>query len=93
MTDNPKYMSDQELLDELEWLVKNREMTESRGMVKPVIDPKVKLDSIKVYGKVKGQKGFGEVVPEDPNGRAIWEEMKAQMAKDKDKQHGEKDAM
>lgn len=61
-------MSDQELINELEWLVKNREMTESRGTRKMVVDPKVKLSAIEVMGRVKGLAGFkGVTTDSKPN--------------------------
>jgi hypothetical protein len=88
MAKKPEYMTDQDLIDELEWLAKNREMTESRGMVKPVIDPKVKLDAIKMVGQAKGMEGFKGTASTEKQDRTDWNELKKALAKDK--KHGEK---
>lgn len=95
MTDkDPRDMiSDEKLMQELIWIATHREMTESRGMTKPVMDPKVKLSALEVLGRAKGMKGFKGVSGDDKSGQDHWKDLKKEMKKALGKAHGEKDAM
>jgi len=84
-------ITDEELIRELVWLATHKEMTESRGTKKPVIDMKVKLSAIEAIARAKGMEGFKGSTAEKQTDTTHWNDLKKALGKAAT--HGEKEAM